>query len=326
MMKKTMNKTVYSWGHTRPFNSYAHYIQSKFGTRIQKISVHGNFTCPNRDGTKGIGGCSFCNNDAFITAYCTPERSIAEQIAEGKLFIKQRYKRVNRYFAYLQAYSNTYAPLSRIQALIKEIQAFPEIIGVIIGTRPDCIDNEKLDYFAELSKQYYVVIEYGVESVYNKSLDAINRGHDFACSKNAIYATAQRGIHVGAHMIIGLPTESEQEILASAHIISELPITSLKLHQLQIVKNTKFADDFSKNPEQFSLFTAETYIPFVANYLTYISPHIMIERLAGDSPRRVRIAPNWEGVKYETFVQKLEQYMLTHSLWQGKNIHKSIEI
>lgn len=323
---KMNNHPVYSWGHSRPFNSYANYIRLQFGARIQKISVHGNFTCPNRDGTKGTGGCAFCNNDAFITAYCTPEHSIPQQIEEGKIFMKRRYRRADTYFAYLQAYSNTYAPLSRIHELIQELRAFPEIIGVIIGTRPDCIDDEKLDYFAELSKEYYVVIEYGVESVYDETLHAINRGHDFACSQHAIISTASRGIHVGAHMIIGLPGETEQQILDSARIISKLPIRSLKLHQLQIVKNTRFADDFLQNPEKFSLFTPETYIPFIAKYLTLLSPHIMIERFAGETPRRVRIAPEWEGVKYETFVQRLEDYMNEHSLWQGKEYTKTNQL
>lgn len=312
------NSHTYPWKHSRPFNSYASYIKETFGGRIQKISVNGNFTCPNRDGTKGYGGCAYCNNDAFITAYCTPEKSIREQIIEGKQFVLKRYKKATQFFAYLQAYSNTYTSISRLEQIISEIRQFPEIIGCIIGTRPDCIDAEKLDFFQHLHKEFYIVLEYGIESVYDKTLAAINRGHDFACARNAITETAQRGIPVGAHIILGLPGESHEEIIESAAIISTLPLTSIKLHQLQIVKNTQFAVDYAHNPEKFSLFTPHIYIPFVAEYLSHLSPDIMIERLASDSPRRVRIAPEWEGVKYESFVQMLEDYMISHNIWQGK--------
>lgn len=313
------NLTSFPWGHARPFNSYAYYIKERFGGRIQKISIHGNFTCPNRDGTKGVGGCAYCNNDAFITAYCTPENSISQQIKEGKQFVQRRYRRATQFFAYLQAYSNTYAPLERITAIIDQLLQFPEIVGIIIGTRPDCVDDEKLAYFKRLSQQRYVLIEYGVESVYDDTLQYINRGHDFAASRWAIEQTAAYGIPVGAHLILGFPNETETQILQAADIISELPLTTLKLHQLQIVKNTRFAEEFRVNPERFSLFTPQAYIPFVADFVTRLSPHIMIERFAGDTPRRVRVAPAWEGVKYERFVQLLEEYMCAGNLWQGKN-------
>ncbi|MFO7869083.1 MAG: TIGR01212 family radical SAM protein [Bacteroidales bacterium] len=310
----------YPWNHSRPFNSYANHIRNTFGTRIQKISLHGNFTCPNRDGTKGYGGCAFCNNDAFITSYCTPEKNIAQQIEEGKKFVHKRYKKATQYFAYFQAYSNTYTTIERLEELIAEIKQFPEIIGCIIGTRPDCIDTEKLDFFEKLHKKnFYVVLEYGVESVYDNTLTLINRGHTFACSEHAIRETAKRNIPTGAHIILGLPGETKQHMIESAGIISKLPLTSIKLHQLQIVTHTRFAREYLQNPTQFSLFTPDTYIAFVAEYLTYLSPTIMIERLASETPRRVRIAPIWEGVKYETFVQMLEKYMITNNLWQGKN-------
>ncbi len=322
MMMMMNNQQSHSWGNNRPFNAYSNYLKQKFGGRIQKISLNGGFTCPNRDGTVGVGGCAFCNNDAFITSYCVASNGITQQIIDGKLFVKRRYRRANTYFAYFQAYSNTYTSLENLKKLFNEVLQFPEIIGFIIGTRPDCIDNEKLEFFAELSKKYYVVLEYGIESIYDKTLLEINRGHTYATSKEAIIKTASYGIHVGAHLILGLPGESREQILLEAKEISTLPLHSIKLHQLQIVKDTQFAKEYSQNPEKFNLFTPQEYIPFVAEFISNMSPHIIIERFASESPIRVRIAPIWEGIKYESFVAMLEEYMLEHNLWQGKNFKK----
>lgn len=318
-MTKMMNSHINVWGHSRPFNSYSNYLKQEFGGRIQKISLHAGLTCPNRDGTVGLGGCAFCNNDAFITEYCSADKAISQQITEGKQFVKRRYKKAQQFFAYFQAYSNTYTSIEHLKTLFAQVEKFPEIIGFIIGTRPDCIDVEKLEFFANLSKRYYVVLEYGVESIYNATLQAINRGHTYEVSKQAIQLTAQYGIHTGAHIILGLPGESKEQIMAEAYELSQLPLHSIKLHQLQIVAGTRFAQEFETNPNAFSLFTPETYIPFVAEFVSKLSSHIKIERFAGDSPIRVRIAPVWQGVKYETFVQKLEDYMLAQNLWQGKN-------
>ncbi len=325
MKTKTMNNHIFEWGHERPYNSYANYIKQEFGGRIQKISLHAGLTCPNRDGSIGVGGCSFCNNDAFITEYCSPHKPISQQIIEGKLFVQRRYKKAQKYFAYFQAYSNTYTSIENLRVLFKEVQKFPEIIGFIIGTRPDCIDEQKLEFFAQLRKHYYLVLEYGVESIYDSTLLAINRGHTYEVSKNAIQMTADYGIHVGAHIIVGLPGETQEMIMAEAFELSQLPLHSLKLHQLQIVAGTRFAQEYEQNPHKFQLFSPELYIPFIAEFVSKLSPTIKIERLAGDSPIRVRIAPVWQGVKYESFVQKFEEYMFAHNLWQGKHyVQKNI--
>lgn len=307
----------FAWGHERPFNSYSNYIKERFGERIQKISLNGGFSCPNRDGRVGVGGCAFCNNDAFITAYCTAEHGIDSQIADGKMFVTRRYRKARRFFAYFQAYTNTYTSIERLRELFAQVLAYPEIIGVVVGTRPDCIDDEKLEFFAEMAQSHYVVLEYGVESIYNETLLRINRGHSYEQSVAAIEQTHKYGIHVGAHIILGLPNETHEEMLAMATEISRLPLHSLKLHQLQIVKNTQFAEEYERNPQEFNLFSVEEYIPFVAEFVSRLSPEIKIERFAGDSPIRVRIAPVWTGVKYEKFVQQLEEYMLAHNLWQG---------
>jgi len=313
-----MTNKNYPWGHDRPFNSYAQYIKEKFEGRVQKISIDAGFTCPNRDGSKGHGGCAFCNNDAFMVAYTNPEEnSISEQIIAGKVFVLRRYKRAKKFFAYFQAYSNTYDSLENLKKIFDEVRKFPEIIGIIIGTRPDCIDDEKLAYFKELSESYYIVLEYGIESIYDKTLEYINRGHDYASAVDAIKKTAALGIPTGSHLILGLPGETREEILNYATEISKLPLQSIKLHQLQIVIGTRFAVEYKNNPEKFNLFNPDEYIPFVAEFLTRLSPKIMVERFASETPRRVRVAPLWEGLKYEAFVQKLEDYMNENSLWQG---------
>lgn len=313
-----MNSHAYLWGHERPFNSYSNYLKQTFGGRIQKISLNAGLTCPNRDGTVGVGGCAFCNNDAFITEYCNAEKPISQQIIEGKQFVKRRYSKAQQYFAYFQAYSNTYTSIEHLQHLFAQVKQFPEIIGFIIGTRPDCIDEQKLEFFAKLSQEYFVVLEYGVESIYNQTLQAINRGHSYEVSKKAIQQTADYGIQVGAHIILGLPGETQEQMFAEAYELSQLPLHSIKLHQLQIVKGTRFAQEYKQNPEAFTLFSPEAYIPFVAEFVCRLSPNIKIERFAGDSPMRVRIAPVWQGLKYESFVQKLEDYMIENQLYQGK--------
>ena len=231
----------YPWGHSRRFNAYSNYFLKEFGERVQKLSIDAGFTCPNRDGTVGTGGCTYCNNDAFNPSYCSPSKSINQQIIEGIEFHQKRYRRANKYLAYFQPFSNTYAPLDKLRNIYHEALKFPEVIGLVIGTRPDCIDDKKLEFFSELSKKYYVIIEYGIESCYDKTLERVNRGHSFEQSVKAITKTAQKGIKTGAHIIFGLPGETKQEMLDEADILSELPLNNIKFHQLQIIKDTEMA-------------------------------------------------------------------------------------
>src|SRR6056297_270781 len=194
------------------YNTYVHYLRQIFGSRVQKLSLDAGFSCPNRDGIKGTGGCTYCNNKAFNPSYCTPDKTITQQLKEGITFHKKRYKNTNKYLAYFQAYSNTYAPLPELKKSYHEALSQPGIEGLVIGTRPDCIDDEKLTFIKELSEKYYVIVEYGIESCYNKTLEKINRKHTFEDSKNAIIQTANYGIRTGAHMIFGLPGETRDEM------------------------------------------------------------------------------------------------------------------
>ena len=230
------------------YNSYSAYFKELFGGRVQKLTIDAGFTCPNRDGNKGVGGCTYCNNDAFNPSYCVPDKSISTQISQGIEFHSKRYRRANNFLAYFQAYSNTYGSLEHLKKLYDEALSYPGVVGLVIGTRPDCIDDQKLRYFAELAKEKYIIIEYGIESCYNSTLESINRGHTFEETKEAIINTAGYGIHTGSHIIFGLPGESREQMLAQAEIISALPLNTIKFHQLQIIKGTKNGYRLRKRP------------------------------------------------------------------------------
>ncbi|MED9962734.1 MAG: TIGR01212 family radical SAM protein [Bacteroidales bacterium] len=239
-----MESFNYPWGHNRPFNAYSNYFKQKFGQRLQKLSIDAGFTCPNRDGKISFHGCSFCDNNAFNPSYCEKNKSIYQQIEEGIEFHAWRYKNVKNYLAYFQAYSNTYAPLDVLKQRYSEALSHPNVIGLVIGTRPDCISDEILDYLTELQKEYHIIVEYGIESCYDKTLKRINRGHSFAQTVEAIEKTASRGITTGGHIIFGLPGESIEMMQNEAKILSSLPLHSVKFHQLILVKNTPIIKDY----------------------------------------------------------------------------------
>lgn len=308
----------YSWGHSRRFNAYSNYFQKQFGERIQKLSIDAGFTCPNRDGKLGIGGCTYCNNNAFNPSYCNSKKSIHQQIIEGIEFHKKRYRRANKYLAYFQPYSNTYADLIRLKQIYYESLKFPDIIGLVIGTRPDCIDDEKLEFFSELSKSHYIIIEYGIESCYNHTLKRINRGHSFEQSVVAIEKTAKLGIKTGGHIIFGLPGESREDMMNVASILSKLPLNNIKFHQLQIIKETQMAIDYAEKPESFNLFTLNDYIDFVCEFISRLNPDIVIERFAGEVPPRFLAGPNWGLFRNDQILNMIEKKISEKKIWQGK--------
>lgn len=313
------NTEPFVWGHSRRYNSYSHYFKKTFGERIQKVTIDAGFTCPNRDGTKGYGGCFFCNNDSFSPSYCTPQISISEQIQRGIDFHQVRYKGASKYLAYFQSFSNTYDTLENLKKKYSQIEQHSNIVGIIVGTRPDCIDSEKLSYFKELSKKYYVAIEYGIESCYDETLKNINRGHTFQDSINAIEKTAKYGIKTGAHIIFGLPCESRQMMLDQAAVLSELPLHTIKFHQLQITKGTRFETEYKRNPDKFDLFTLEEYIDFIVHFTEMLNPNIVIERFASESPPHIKIAPDWNGMRYDHVLNRIEKKMEEKNTWQGKS-------
>ena len=296
----------------KPYNDYANWVGRHFACKIQKISVDAGFSCPNRDGSKGKGGCIFCDNRTFNPAYCTPQKTVTEQLNDGKDFFARKYPDM-KYLAYFQAFTNTYAPLHHLKALYEEALAVDDIMGIVIGTRPDCISNELLDYLALLNTQTMVVMEYGIESTNDSTLKFINRGHNFECARKAIMDTAERGITTCAHLILGLPGEDRADILTQADIISELPIDILKLHQMQVIKGTRLADLYHSNP--FHIFDIEEYIKLVTEYVKRLRPDITIERFASQSPADMLIAPRW-GLKNHELTNLIVNHMISHGYKQ----------
>lgn len=307
---------VFPWGHSRPFNDLSGYLKGRFGKRVQKLSIDAGFTCPNRDGTKGIGGCTFCNNKSFNPAYCSSDISVSQQIKQGMDFFSAKYKDI-QYLAYFQAYTNTYSSLDQLKSLYWEALNCTGISGIVVGTRPDCIDGPMLDFFEELAGKFYVSIEYGVESTLDKTLIRINRGHNFEECVAAIERTARRGIHVGTHLILGLPGESRDDMLNHSRILSLLPLNMLKIHQLQIIRGTVMESEFLKYPEEFVTFTAAEYIDFVIRFLELLNPAIVVERFASAAPPDLIAGKRW-GLKNFEIVAKLEREMIARNTWQGR--------
>lgn len=318
MSVKSESKQHYPWGHARRFNAYPNYFKKHFGTRVQKVSIDAGFTCPNRDGTKGTGGCTYCNNDAFNPSYCIPEKPVRKQIEEGIEFHQRRYRTVTSYLAYFQAYSNTYASLDRMKQLYEEALSYPGIVGLIIGTRPDCVDEAKLDYIRALGEKYYIAVEYGIESCYNKTLKRIKRGHTIEEAWDALKATSSRGINTGAHFIFGLPGESVEEMLDEAGIISAMPLTSVKFHQLQIIKGTRMEEEFNIRPADFHLFPWEEYLNFFISFLERLNPEIVVERFTGEAPPRLLAASNWGKKRTDQIVALVEKRLEELDTWQGR--------
>ncbi|MBT3209899.1 MAG: TIGR01212 family radical SAM protein [Bacteroidetes bacterium] len=309
---------MYEWGHERRFNAYSNYFRKQFGERVQKVSIDAGFTCPNRDGKVAVGGCTFCNNNAFNPSYCSNKKSVSQQIQEGIEFHKRRYRRANKYLAYFQAYSNTYADIEHLKSIYREATEIEGIVGLVIGTRPDCVDETKLNYFKDLSEENYVMLEYGVESCYNETLENINRGHTFEDSENAIKLTAEKEVKTGAHLIFGLPGESKNKMLDEAKIISALPLNNIKFHQLQIIKDTMMEKQFAKNPQNFRFFELDEYIDFIIDFLELLNPNFVVERFAGEVPPRFIAGPNWGLIRNDQILVKIEKRLKERNTWQGK--------
>ena len=301
------------------YNSYVDHFRSKYGDRLQKLVLDAGFTCPNRDGTVGTGGCTYCDNAAFHPGYSTPDKPLFRQIEEGIEFHRVRYPRTSRYLAYFQAFSNTYAPLERLRELYSQALAHPAVEGLVVGTRPDCVAAATLDYLASLQEAgKVVVVEYGIESCYDKTLRRINRGHDFACARKAVEMTAARGLETGAHFILGLPGESPQMLLEQCSVINSLPLTSVKFHQLQIIKGTAMEKEFENSPQDFWRPGLDEYLELIVDILERLRPDLCIERIAGEVPPRfVRETP-WGLVRNFQILKMLDARLEDRDTHQGR--------
>ena len=298
------------------YREFGDFLRERFPFKAQKIAINAGFTCPNRDGSKGRGGCTYCNNQTFNPSYCQTDKSVADQLAEGVRFFSRKYPEM-RYLAYFQAYTSTYGEQERLERLYEEALDYPGVVGLVIGTRPDCMPDRLLDYLARLSERVLVLVEYGVESTLDRTLRRINRGHDFAEAEEAIRRTAARGIAVGAHLILGLPGESRDEILRHADRLSDLPLTTLKLHQLQLIRHTRMALEFERQPEDFHLFTVDEYIDLAIDFIERLDPAIALERFVSQSPKELLIAPDW-GLKNYEFTARVNRRLAERDSWQGK--------
>lgn len=296
------------------YNDFSHWIRRQFPFRVQKISVDAGFSCPNRDGRLGTGGCIYCNNETFSPAYCNRRKSVTEQLEDGKMFFARKYPDM-KYLAYFQAFTNTYASFDKLKALYEEALDVENVVGIVIGTRPDCVSTDLLDYLQELSSRTFVLVEYGIETTNDETLMFINRGHDFECSRKAVEETKKRGILTGGHVILGLPGEDEQESFRQAGIISSLPLDILKVHQLQVIRGTRLACSYEEKP--FHLYSVDEYIHLIAGYIQRLRATIVLERFVSQSPKNLLLAPKW-GLKNYEFTNLLNNYLLRNNITQGE--------
>lgn len=299
------------------YNDFPTFLKRLFTGKVQKISINAGFTCPNRDGTVGYGGCTYCNNQTFNPEYCRTEKSVSVQLEEGKRFFAHKYPEM-KYLAYFQAYTNTYGELEALKRKYEEALAVDDVVGLIIGTRPDCMPNALLDYLEALARRTFVLVEYGIESTLDCTLRRINRGHTWQAAVDAVERTAARGLPVGGHVILGLPGESREDILGQAADISRLPLDTLKLHQLQLIRGTRMAREYEERPEDFHLFhDVDEYISLVVDYIQRLRPDLVLERFVSQSPKELLLAPDW-GLKNYEFNHRLQKRMKELDAWQGK--------
>lgn len=296
------------------YKEFGTWLQAELGCKAQKLSVDAGLTCPNRDGTLGRGGCTFCDNRTFNPAYCRQGGSITDQLEAGKRFFSRKYPTM-KYLAYFQSYSNSYGTLSHLKELYEEALRVPDVVGLVIGTRPDCMPDALLEYLEELNRRTFLLVEYGVESANDETLVRVNRGHTFAQARECIIRTAQRGIRVGVHMILGFPWETRSELIRQAQLIASLPITTLKLHQLQVIRGTQLAREYELHP--WPLPTAEEYVDLVLEYISHLPPSLVLERFVSQSPPEYVIAPRW-GLKNHEFSALVKKAIQKRSTQLGQ--------
>lgn len=304
------------------YTDFGTYLREQLPIKVQKISINAGFTCPNRNGDKGWGGCTYCNNQTFNPAYCKTERTVTEQLEEGKRFFARKYPDM-KYLAYFQAYTNTYGDVKTVIGKYEEALAVNDIVGIVIGTRPDCMPNELLEYLKELNRRTFLMVEYGIESVNDATLARINRGHTYAETIDAVERTAKVGIRTGGHVILGLPGEEHDELMRQAVVLSELPLTTLKLHQLQLIRGTRMAHEYEQRPKDFHLYTADEYIDLVIDYVEHLRPDLVLERFVSQSPKELLIAPDW-GLKNYEITERIKKRMRERATYQGRLYTKVI--
>lgn len=299
------------------YNNYSTYIRDFFGERVQKISLNAGYSCPNRDGTKGVGGCTYCNINSIKPNYAHAKKSVTEQLREGIDFFSQKYK-AQKYLAYFQSYSNTYQNIEELIKTYEEALSFPGVVGLVIATRPDCINKETVNYLSQLSKTHYISVELGIESTNEYTLKKINRCHTYRDTVRAVELLAKNNIITGGHLILGFPWETRDEMILHAKNISKLPLNLVKIHHLQILKNTQLAKEYELSKEEFPLYNLQDYLDLTVEFLENLRSDIVVQRFIAESPRQLLIAPLWKGVKNYEFTTLVEKKLKKLNTWQGR--------
>lgn len=301
---------------------YNYYLKQTFGGKVYRISLDAGFTCPTRDGTLGYGGCLYCDNRSFSPNYRKNLLPISQQLLQGIERLR-KVRNANKFLAYFQSFTNTYAPVEKLDKLYREALKVPDIVGICIGTRPDCVNDEIFELLEEINKEVYVSIEFGIESVYDKSLKWADRGHTFEKTKWAIQKANEYGLHVAGHYILGFPTETKEEMLKSTEIINTLGVKALKIHHLHIVNGSRLAEVYKQKP--FHLFNEYEWIEFVCSFLERLNPKIVIQRLMGDALSGTLLAPKWEMSKGE-ILRKIKKELESRGSYQGSEIIMNYEL
>lgn len=302
--------------NTLLYNDFPRFLKRYFPYKVQKISLNAGFTCPNRDGLKGYGGCTYCNNQSFNPDYCRTDKSVTQQLEEGKSFFARKYPDM-KYLAYFQAYTNTYDELDALKRKYEEALSVSDVVGLVIGTRPDCMPDTLLHYLEDLNKSTFLLVEYGIETTNEETLRRINRGHTYCDTVDAVERTAACGILTGGHVILGLPGEKHEMLVEQAGIISRLPLATLKMHQLQLIKGTRMAREYDLHPEEFHLFKVNEYVDLLVDYIQHLRPDLVLERFISQSPKELLIAPDW-GLKNHEFNHLVQKRMHQLDAYQGK--------
>ncbi len=301
------------WGGRR-YNSFSHVLKETFRCRVHKISLRLDFTCPNRDGTVAVGGCTYCNNASHTPQAYRPGMSVREQMEQGMEAMRQRHK-ADKFIAYFQSYTNTYGPVSKLERLYREALDLPGVVGLSVATRPDCVANDVLDLIADISRNTYVWLELGLESMHDKTLQWVNRGHGLREFLDAVERSKTRGLRLCAHLILGFPYERREEILQTPLLLNRLGIDGVKLHNLHVVKNTVLEKIYRSGA--FTLLSREAYIALLVDFLELLSDKMVIHRLTGETTSELTVAPDWSLNKIAT-LNAIYKELEERNSWQGK--------
>jgi len=295
------------------FRSYNKWLKEKFGERVYKVIVDAGFTCPNRDATVAVGGCAYCNNNSFRPPSAIKTDPIRDQVRDGIQYIRKRFE-ANKFIIYFQPFTNTYADTEYLRQLYVDAIDHPEVVGLAIGTRPDCVDEEKIRMIDEIAQKTFVSLEFGVESIYDDTLRRVNRGHDYAAFLRAMELTRGRSIHIGAHLILGFPWETREQWLAMADEMSRVGVDALKIHHLHLVRGTALAAEYVRRP--FRVLEYEEYLNVLCDFVERLDSRIIIERMFGEAPFGLLVAPNWRRTKND-LVRDIQRKFEERNVHQG---------